>query len=102
MILEFIKDKRMAPLYRLPRSAFEKCYPELLADGALREGESKKLMAFFNEIETLNRGFDFASNASSDPAECQRQYDRNLLKANRLKPGGELYDAAIAIIGKHI
>jgi hypothetical protein len=52
MLLDFTKHKVSAPLYRLPRSAFEKCYPELLADGALYEDESKDLMAFFNEIDT--------------------------------------------------
>jgi hypothetical protein len=89
-----------APLYRLPRSAFETCYPQLLADGALSAAENRALMTFFNEVETLNRGLDLA--ADSDPGKRNQEYIRNCLKAKRIAPDGPLYKEAAAAIAKHI
>jgi hypothetical protein len=90
-----------APLYRLPRSAFETCYPQLLADGALSAAENRALMTFFNEVETLNRGLDLVAD-TSDPVKRNQQHRRNCLKAERLAPDGALYKEAAAAIAKHI
>jgi hypothetical protein len=89
------------PLYRLPRSAFETCYPRLLADGAMSAAESRALMTFFNEVETLNRGLDLEAH-TSDPVVRNQQHGRNYLKAERLAPDGPLYREAAAAIAKHI
>ena len=51
----FINDNVEAPLYRLPRSVFDTCHLQLLADGAISPDEIKTLTGYFNEIETLNR-----------------------------------------------
>jgi hypothetical protein len=90
-----------APLYRLPRSAFETCYPQLLADGAISAAESTALITFFNEAETLNRGLDLAAD-TSDPDKRNLEYKRNCLKAKRLAPDGPLYKEAAAAIAAHI
>ena len=79
----FLSDRVAAPLYRLPRDAFDSCYPELLADGAVSEAESHALMAYFNEVATMNRGLDRAADASDD-ATLKAEYERNRLKAERL------------------
>ncbi len=89
----FSTENVEAPLYRLPKSSYESCYPQLLADGALTRAESTALMAFFNEIETLNRGLDLATNAS-DADKRREEYRRNRVKAKRVASGGPLYDAA--------
>jgi hypothetical protein len=89
------------PLYRLPSSAFETCYPQLLADGAMSAAESRALMTFFNEVETLNRGLDLETH-TSDPVVRNQQHGRNCLKAERLAPDGPLYKEAAAAIAKHI
>jgi hypothetical protein len=90
-----------APLYRLPRSAFETCYPQLLADSAISAAESRALMIFFNEVETLNRGLDLAGD-TPDPVKRNLEHRRNCLKAERLAPDGPLYKEAAAAIAKHI
>ena len=72
----YIDDCVMAPLYRLPTNAFETCYPELLADGALAEAETTALMAFFAEVETFNRGLERAGAAEDDKA-IQQEYSRD-------------------------
>jgi hypothetical protein len=99
----FLTDPVQAPLYRLPRSAFETCYPQLLADGAISEAESRALMTFFNEVETLNRGLDLATDHSGDPVKLRAEYERNRKKAKRLaSQDGPLYKQAFAAIAKHI
>ena len=51
-----------APLYRLPRSAFETCYPQLLADGALSAAEKQ------GSYDILQRG----RNAKPRPSTWRR------------------------------
>lgn len=96
----FLSDRVAAPLYRLPRDAFDSCYPELLADGAVSEAESHALMAYFNEVATMNRGLDRAADASDD-ATLKAEYERNRLKAERLARG-PLYDDTAAALARHV
>jgi len=98
----FINDNVAAPLYRLPRSVFDTCYLQLLADGAISPDEIKALTAYFNEIETLNRGLDLAASTSDDGERNKQHHHRNRVKAGRLKSSGELYKNAAAAIAKHI
>jgi hypothetical protein len=99
----FLDDTVLAPLYRLPRSAFETCYPQLLADGAISAAESRALMTFFNEVETLNRGLDLATDHSGDPVKLHAEHQRNRIKAEHLAPpDGPLYKEAAAAIARHI
>jgi hypothetical protein len=97
----YIDDRKMAPLYRLPDTCFRECYPELLADGALSEAESTALMAFYAEVDTLNRGLDRAAEAP-DEEKMKREYGRNLLKAERLIQNGPLYVAVASAIRGHV
>lgn len=96
----YLDDNIMAPLYRLPTSAFETCYPELLADGVLTEANTTALMAFFSEVETFNRGLDRVG-ATDDEKAIEREYSRNRLKAQQLISTGALYMAATAIVRPH-
>jgi hypothetical protein len=96
-----LDDKIMAPLYRLPNTCFTTCYPELLSDGALSEAESTALMAFYSEVDTLNRGLDQAADAK-DQSQLVAEYDRNLLKAKRLVSGAPLYVAATTAVDSHL
>ena len=98
----FLTDPVQAPLYRLPKSAFETCYPQLLADGGISAAESRALMTFFNEVETLNRGLDLATDRSGDPVKLHVEHERNRKKAERLEPDGPLYKEAAAAIAPHI
>jgi hypothetical protein len=97
----YVDDRIMAPLYRLPTKAFDRCYSELLADGALKDAEATALMAFYAEVETFNRGLDRVGAAEGDNA-LQMEYSRNLLKAQQLVSGGSLYTAAAASLKGHI
>lgn len=98
----FLDGNTAAPLYRLPRDAFESCYPQLLADGAVSATESTALMAYFNEVATMNRGLDRAADAVDDIAKLNAKYGRNRLKAEPLVRRGQLYEDAAAALAPHI
>ena len=95
----YLQDNVIAPLYRLPLLSYQNCLPVLLSDGALKEGETRNLMEFFTEIETLNRGLDnvAAMREKGDDKILKEEYSRNRLKAERLAGSGTLYSKAIAV-----
>jgi hypothetical protein len=97
----YVNDNVMAPLYRLPTQAFESCYPELLADGAVTPAEATALMAFYTEAQTLNRGLERVGDAA-DEAAIRREYGRNVLKAQQLLPDGPLYKAIAVCLKAHV
>jgi hypothetical protein len=88
----YLRDQIAAPLYRLPTHAYSASFPALLADAALSEAETSKLLQFFVEVETLNRGLEQAEEARLIDNEVLRdeklkaEYGRNRLKAERLVP----------------
>lgn len=102
----YLTDGVMAPLYRLPTMAYAHSLPALLADGGLDEAHTRDLLAFFNEVETLNRGLDQSENARLITNQTEREsklsdeYSRNRLKAEKLVPihlqSSSLYDRAIS------
>jgi hypothetical protein len=96
-----LNDPVKAPLYRLPREAFESCYPELLADGAVSAPESDALMAYFNEVATMNRGLDRVADATTEE-ERHAEYGRNRRKAESLVSGSPLYEEAAAVLAQHV
>lgn len=81
-----LNDNVMSPLYRLPVIAYQVSYPVLLADGAVAEAEVLTLGRFFEQVQDINRGIDNAAQAkmSNDSQNLRTEYDRNLLKAERL------------------
>lgn len=88
----YLRDKIAAPLYRLPTYAYTASFPVLLGDAALSEVEASRLLQFFVEVETLNRGLEQAEEARLITDEAMRdeklktEYGRNRLKAERLVP----------------
>lgn len=81
-----LKDNVMSPLYRLPVIAYQVSYPVVLADGAVAEEEVLTLGRFFEQVQDINRGLDNAAQAkmNNDSHNIKTEYDRNLLKAERL------------------
>jgi hypothetical protein len=77
-------DKIPAPLYRLPTVTYSSSLPALLGDGVVSESEVRALIAFFSEVETLNRGLDLVQAARGDQQTMQAEYERNLLKIRSL------------------
>ena len=102
----YLRDKVSAPLYRLPTVAYANSLPSLLAEAALNETDTRNLLSFFNEVETLNRGLDQIEGARliTDPTERDKtladEYNRNRLKAERLVPAQahSYYDNAKAVV----
>jgi hypothetical protein len=98
----FLQDGVRAPLYRLPTTSFEICYPALLSDAAIDEGEANALLRFFSQAQTINRGLDLAdqlaraNSSNQTPTQFERDvYNRNISKAERIAyPNSDLYDAA--------
>jgi hypothetical protein len=90
----------------LPTVAYAHSLPALLEGAALLdETDTRKLLSFFKEVETFNRGLDQVDRARliTDPAEQERniqaEYTRNRLKAESL--AREYYDEAKAVVGKY-
>ncbi len=107
----YIDDMVAAPLYRLPTIAYANSFPALLAVAALKN-DAKILIAFFNEVETLNRGLDQAEGARliTDSAErdakLRDEFGRNRLKAERIASPESMsptyYDHAKSVINSHL
>jgi len=109
----YLEGKIAAPLYRLPTVAYANSLPSLLTDAALNAADTRALLAFFNEVETLNRGLDQAEGARliTDPAEREikltDELDRNALKAKHLVSieflsSPSYYDRAKSVINSHL
>jgi hypothetical protein len=104
----YLRDNIIAPLYRLPLSAYENSMPALLADGALNETEVRALTEFFAQVQTLNRGLDLAQTMRErgEDQMLQEEFARNQLKAERLVPSeirpASYYDRAIAVITSRV
>ncbi len=88
----YLRTNIAAPLYRLPTVAYANSLPALLSEAALSESDTRNLLTFFNEVETLNRGLDQIEGARliTDPTaretKLAEEYGRNKLKAERLVP----------------
>jgi hypothetical protein len=97
----------LAPLYRLPTSAFDAGLRELLGAGAMSERDAQALIRFYSQVETFNRGLEQAADTPVQaPGVVYRrgltldQVDsRNRLKAESIRaPNGHLYlSAAVAV-----
>jgi hypothetical protein len=104
----YIRDRVIAPLYRLPTTASSQSFPALLGDSAAAETDVRSLMQFFSEVETLNRGLDLAQTAreNGDEQALQAEFDRNLLKATRLMPRAaateNYYQSARVAVDAHV
>lgn len=108
----YLTDGVKAPLYRLPTVAYAHSLPALLADGGLDETHTRDLLAFFNEVATLNRGLDQTEDARliADPTERETklsdEYSRNRLKAEKLVPihlqSNSLYDRAMSVVNSRL
>jgi hypothetical protein len=105
----YLRDNLAAPLYRLPTIAYSNSLPALLADAALRESDTRSLLAFFSEVETLNRGLEQVEGARqiADPRaraeKVTEEYGRNRLKAQHLVPAADssspsYYDLARLVV----
>lgn len=92
----YLRDEKKSPLYRLPTMAYANSLPELLGSAALDETETRALLEFFNEVETLNRGLEQAQamRAKSDDKGLNEEVGRNIIKAGHLVPGQTYYHQA--------
>jgi hypothetical protein len=106
----YVRDRVIAPLYRLPTTAYSQSFPALLGDAAVAEREAQSLIQFFSEAEALNRGLDLAQSARErgDQEALEAEFKRNLLKAGMLIPpsaGGNsenYYRRARAVLDAHL
>jgi hypothetical protein len=103
-----LNDNIMAPLYRLPVSAYETSFPVLLAEGVLSEEGALSLGDYFCQVQDINRGLDNATAMAhaNDDAGVRREYDRLLVKARHLMEDGPkgqaLYAAGLAVVEQQI
>jgi hypothetical protein len=98
----------MAPLYRLPVSAYETSFPVLLAEGVLSEGDAFALGDYFCQVQDINRGLDNATAAAhaNNDHTLKKEYGRLLLKAQRLMMDGHegkaMYAAGFAVVERQL
>ena len=103
----YLNDKIMAPLYRLPTKAFSASFPALLADAALNELEVKQLSKFYELVEQVNRGLDYAAEyvKNNNIVALSAEYNRLITKVNNLvKPhsnSNNMYTLTVAVIERH-
>lgn len=99
-----LHDAISSPLYRLPISTYQSSFSILLAEGALSESEVLTMGRFFCQVQDMNRGLDNAAAMVhvNDMVGLNREYERNLLKADRLVKSREgeesLYAEALKIV----
>lgn len=104
----FLHDNVMAPSYRLPIIFFKRALPSLIVDGALPPDGVAAILHFYNQVETLNRGLDFAHEAriANDEERLKQEDSRNRQhKAPMIAvPNGQFYisaSAAVALITRN-
>jgi len=88
-----------SPQYRLPDRSFTSYFTQLLADGAVTERERIALTAFFTEVDIFNRSLGSVAEAKDEQTR-QKEYRRNLLRAERLA-SGRVYRAAARCARAH-
>lgn len=99
----FLTDNVMAPSYSLPVSAYKNSFPMLLRNRALSTEEIEKVMKFYVEVESLNKGIEithehWTSGNASAKIKMKENYERNKKKAERIKKDdGEYYSDLISI-----
>lgn len=105
----YVDDSIMAPLYRLPTLAYDRCLHELIIEGELSEDDLAKLTHFFRQASDLNRRLDIASSLLGTTTydqnkTLQRMADRNQMYARKLIPGenDEMYSGASEVINSHL
>lgn len=99
-VRSLLEDQVSGPLYRYSHGNFHELFPKLLSVQALDMAEKTALFTYFMEIETLNRGLDRAG-AAETFEDKDAEFRRNVLKAERLRPGGSIYEAAAAVMKRH-
>ncbi len=103
-----LKDKVMAPLYRLPVSAYQTSFPILLAEGVLSEEGAHALGNYFCQVQDINRGLDNATARAhaDDNTGLEREYSRLLLKGQRLlqdMPEGQaIFTTGLAVVEQQL
>jgi hypothetical protein len=77
----------IAPLYRLPTTAYENGFPALLGDGAVSHNDAKAVLGFYGEVEHINRGLEQANDAIADGVKT----DHSVKESMRLRPKSAFY-----------
>lgn len=105
----YLLESILIPSYRLPRVAFESAFPKLLSAAAenLSDLEARSITEFYMEVESFNRGLDFAQATVAGTRARATEVARSHLKASHLIPGpyfGELttYDFAMATVAERM
>lgn len=85
----FLNHNVMAPLYRLPTTAYEKAFPVLLIEGEMTERQLLALARFFSQAQDINRGLDYATAMAhaGEGEKLDREYSRLLAKVTELVGG---------------
>jgi hypothetical protein len=65
----YLRERYMAPAYRVPLIAYEKSLPALLAEGLLSEKDTSAIIHFYVTGRSLNLCLDLAQEARGDDVE---------------------------------
>ena len=107
----YLRDKVMAPAYRMPLMAYEHSLPALLVDGVLSVAETNALLRFYVNAMAFNFSVDqvqavlMMKEDSRPPMRLEHETNRVRLKAGKLCRGSQPanhFDAAVAVIRRHL
>jgi hypothetical protein len=99
----YVDDQVIAPLYRLPSSAYENGFPNLLGDGVPDRDETKAVIEFYGFVDQINRGLKQADEATKGGHKTDwsvKVSARLDVKCKHL--ANEAYEPARAVIDKHL
>lgn len=104
----YLKGGVMAPAYRMPLTAYNKCFADLLTDGVLASAETNAVIRFYINVAAFNFAVDQAQIAlmkrdDDEPTpRSRREASRAMLKASNICRSSEQYGAAIGVMRQHL
>jgi len=99
----YLADSVNSPAYRLPMKAYENALPGLLQDGAISHDEAKAVLAYYTQVDQMNRVLEQAHAAwvSGREDDLKRESDRLALKARHVSAGDKYYRRLQSIFDHH-
>ena len=99
----YVRDRVIAPLYRLSTTAYENGFPALVGDGAVSGDEAKAVLGFYALVQQINRGLEQVNDALVDGKKTDKAIAESLRldeKCARLLAGP--YQAVRAVISARL
>jgi hypothetical protein len=93
-----------SPAYRLPIMAYENGFPALLSDGAVTHDEARAVLAYYVQVDQMNRALDQAHDAREESRDelLSAEAKRLKLKARHVSAADKYYVVARKVIDNRL